>query len=232
MGRHHIHGGRKGFASVLWEAKALPAKPRESAVRLTYLSSDGEEGFPGNLTTQVTYSLNDDNELSLIYEASTDKPTVVNLTNHAYFNLAGGGSIANHELWLNASQYTLAGEQLIPTGEFAPVAGTPLDFTTPTTIGSRVDQLKPRPIYDHNYVIKDGGDSLVTFARVTDPASGRVMEGRTTQPGVQLYTGNPSAFCLETQHYPDSPNRPEFPSTIVRPGTPFRSTTVFAFSTK
>lgn len=232
LGKNHIHGGRKGFASRLWKAEALPVGAHESGVRFTYLSADGEEGFPGNLTARVTYSLDDDNELSLHYEATTDKPTVVNLTSHAYFNLAGGGSVSNQVLWLNAGQYTLADDQLIPTGEFASVRGTPLDFTKPTPIGARLGQLKPRPVYDNNYVINGGGGSLVPAARVFDPASGRVMEVRTTQPGVQFYTGNPTAFCLETQHYPDSPNRPEFPSCVVRPGKPFEATTVFAFSTK
>jgi aldose 1-epimerase len=232
LGRNHIHGGRKGFASVRWEAEALPVGPHEGRVRLTYRSADGEEGFPGSLIARVTYSLNDHNELTLDYEATTDKPTVVNLTNHAYFNLAGGGSVANQVLWLNADRYTLADDQLIPTGGLASVTGTPLDFTRPTPIGARLSQLKPRPVYDHNFVINSGGRSLVPAARVFDPASGRALEVRTTQPGVQLYTGNPTAFCLETQHYPDSPNRPEFPSTIVRPESPFHATTVFAFSTK
>ena len=227
---NHIHGGRKGFASVVWQAKVLPAGDKAAAVQLTYLSVDGEEGYPGNLTATVTYSLNDNNELRLDYAATTDKPTPVNLSNHAYFNLAGGGEATNHTLWLAADQYTLADAQLIPTGELAPVKGTPLDFTTPTIIGARLDQLKPRPIYDHNFVINAGGKSLVLAARVRDPQSGRIMEVRTTQPGVQLYTGRPGRFCLETQHFPDSVNHPNFPSTIVRPGEKFESATVFSFS--
>ncbi|MDA1275374.1 MAG: galactose mutarotase [Verrucomicrobia bacterium] len=232
-GRNHIHGGRKGFARVVWTPEALPSGTNSAGVRFTYLSEDGEEGFPGNMTASVTYSLNDDNELRLDYEAATDKPTPVNLTNHAYFNLAGNGDVLEHEVWLDADQYTLADAQLIPTGELASVKGTPLDFTKPATIGSRGDQLKPRAnVYDHNYVINGGGKSLILAARVREPKSGRVMEVRTTQPGVQLYTGNRSAFCLETQHYPDSVNHPEFPSTIVRPGKPFQSTTSFTFSAK
>ena len=232
-GENHIHGGRKGFAKVVWEAKPSQANNREAGVRFTYRSVDGEEGYPGNLTASVTYTLNDANELRLDYEAATDKPTTVNLTNHAYFNLAGEGDVLSHVLWMDADRYTLADAQLIPTGEIASVKGTPLDFTSPATIGSRGDQLKPRVnVYDHNYVINGGGRALVLAARVHEPRSGRVMEVRTTQPGVQLYTGNPRAFCLETQHYPDSVNRPEFPSTIVRPGLPFKSTTSFKFSTR
>ena len=231
-GVHHIHGGRRGFAQVVWDAKPLPVAASEAGVRLTYLSKDGEEGYPGNLTASVTYTLTDRNELRLDYEAITDKPTLVNLSNHAYFNLAGGGDVLKHELWLAASQYTPSDAQLIPTGEIAPVKGLPLDFTTPAPIGARLEQLKPRPVYDHNYVIDGGGKSLVLAARVRDPQSGRVMETSTTQPGVQLYTGRPGTFCLETQHYPDAVNHPNFPSTILRPGGTFKSTTVFAFSAK
>lgn len=235
-GAHHIHGGRKGFASVIWQGKALPAKDHEGAVQFTYLSKDGEEGYPGNLEVKVTYTLTDANELRLDYEATTDKATPVNLTNHAYFNLAGQGDALDHELWLAADRYTLADDDLIPTGEIASVKGTPLDFTTSTRIGARIEQIKPKPNgYDHNYIINRGGSSLTLAARVIEPKSGRVMEMRTTEPGVQLYTGNHlkhGALCLETQHYPDSVNQPKFPSTILRPGKTFKSTTVFAFSTK
>lgn len=231
-GTNHIHGGRKGFANVAWQAQALPVAKEQAAIRLTYLSKDGEEGYPGNLTATVTYTLTDNNELRLDYTATTDKPTLVNLCNHAYFNLAGGGDALGHELWLNADRYTPADASLIPTGEIAPVKGTPLDFTTPALIGARVNEIKPRPIYDHNYVINGGGKSLVLAARARDPKSGRVMEVRTTEPGVQLYTGRPGTFCLETQHFPDSVNHPNFPSTILRPGEKFESTTIFAFSTK
>ncbi|MBE0544803.1 MAG: galactose mutarotase [Verrucomicrobia bacterium] len=231
-GTNHIHGGRKGFASVVWQAQALPVAKEQAAVRLTYLSKDGEEGYPGNLTATVTYTLTDNNELRLDYTATTDKPTLVNLCNHAYFNLAGGGDVLGHELWLNADRYTLADVQLIPTGEISSVNGTPLDFTTPALIGARVNEVKPRPIYDHNYVINGGGKSLVLAARARDPKSGRVMEVRTTEPGVQLYTGRPGTFCLETQHFPDSVNHPHFPTTVLRPGEKFESTTIFGFWTK
>lgn len=235
-GANHIHGGRVGFAKVVWEAKALPARDHEAAVLFTYVSKDGEEGYPGNLTAKVTYTLTDDNELRIDYAATTDKATPVNLTNHAYFNLAGHGDVLDHELWLAASRYTPADDQLIPTGEIASVKGTPLDFTAPTRVGARIERLKPRPNgYDHNYVIDAGGQSLVRAARVTEPKSGRVLEMRTTEPGVQLYTGNHlkhGGLCLETQHYPDSVNHPGFPSTILRPGEVFKSTTVFAFSAK
>ena len=233
---NHIHGGRKGFAQVVWQAKPLPVGQHEAAVQFTYFCKDGEEGYPGNLTVKVTYTLTDDNELRIDYEAATDKATPVNLTNHAYFNLAGSGNILDHELWLAADRYTLADDQLIPTGEIATVKGTPLDFTTPTLIGARLEQLKPKLTgYDHNFVLNGDGKSLVLAARAKEAKSGRVMEMRTTQPGVQLYTGNHlkhAGLCLETQHYPDSVNHPNFPATILRPGQTFKSTTAFAFSTQ
>ena len=247
-GPNHIHGGNRNFARVVWQARALPARAREAAVEFKYFSKDGEEGFPGNLTVTVTYTLTEDNELRLEYRAKTDKATVVNLTNHAYFNLAGAGDALGHELWLAADRYTPADDQLIPLGQIASVKGTPLDFTTPTLIGARIEQLKPRPGgYDHNYVLPAAGQSPALAARAYEPKSGRVMEVSTTEPGVQLYTANHvrnftgaggavygrhAAFCLETQHYPDSPNKPQFPSTVLRPGRNFQSATVFKFFVK
>ena len=232
-GTNQLHGGRIGFDKVVWQAKALPPAAHEAGVRLTYLAKDGEEGFPGNLTTSVTYTLTDENEFRLEYEAITDKPTPVNFSNHAYFNLAGGGDVLGHELWLAADQYTPTDAQLIPTGELMPVRGTPLDFTTVRTIGSRASEVtQPRGIYDHNFVIPGGGSSLVLAARARDPQSGRTLEVRTTQPGVQLYTGRQGRFCLETQHFPDSVHHASFPSTILRPGETFKSTTILTFSAR
>jgi aldose 1-epimerase len=245
---HHIHGGRRGFAQVLWDAELLPSRDQQAAVRFRYVSKDGEEGYPGTLTVTVTYTLTDQAELRLDYEATTDKPTPVNLTNHAYFNLAGAGDCLGHELWLSPDRYTLADDLLIPTGQIAPVKGTPLDFTQPTPIGARIEQLKPKVNgYDHNYVLGTGSSTPLLFARACEPKSGRIMEASTTEPGVQLYTGNHlrnvagsggalfglhGGFCLETQHFPDSVNHPAFPTTILRPGQTFRSSTVFKFSAK
>ncbi len=246
-GPNHIHGGRRNFTMVVWKSEAVRLA-EGSAVRLNYRSPDGEEGYPGNLDVSVTYTLTDNNELRLDYEARTDKPTVVNLTNHAYFNLAGAGDVLNHQLWLAAEQYTPTDQERIPSGEIASVKGTPLDFTTPATIGARIDQLKPRPGgYDHNYVLPEAARQGAVFARVYEPKSGRVMEVTTTEPGVQLYTGNHvrdfvgvngsrfgphGGVCLETQHYPDSPNKPQFPTTTLRPGEVFRSSTTFRFSSR
>ena len=243
-GPNHIHGV---FDKVVWQAQALPPGEGRAAVQLTYLSKDGEEGYPGNVTVELTYTLTDDNELRLDYGATTDRATPINLTSHAYFNLAGGGDVLDHELWLAADHYTPTDEALIPTGQIATVEGTALDFTKPTRIGARIAQLYPKPGgYDHNYVLESergqraavppgNGKPLVLAARVREPVSGRVMEVRTTEPGVQLYTGNHlkhAALCLETQHYPDSVNHPGFPSTILRPGQTFSTTTTFAFSAK
>ena len=233
-GKNHIHGGRRGFARVLWSSEILPVQDASVAVRFRYLSKDGEEGYPGNLRVAVTYTLDGQNRLRLDYEAETDQATIVNLTNHAYFNLAGAGDILSHELQLNADRYTPTDRQLIPTGKIAEVGGTFLDFTRPEKIGARIDLLKPRMKgYDHNYVVNGGGGDLVFAARLREPISGRIMEVRTTEPGVQLYTGNHlghKALCLETQHYPDSIHHPHFPSIVLRPGSRFRSATVFSFS--
>lgn len=249
-GKNHIHGGKDSFARKLWSAQAV-RNAGSVGVRMTYTSPDGEEGFPGQLNCVATYSLNDKNELSITYRATTDKPTVVNLTNHSYFNLAGegNGSILGHELTFRASEFTPTDDALIPTGEIASVLGTPLDFTRPERIGDRIDDpfkpLQQGKGYDHNFVIP--GSGLRSAARVREPKSGRVMTVSTTTPGVQFYTGNHlsgvkgkkghtygkrSGFCLETQHYPDSPNQPLFPSVVLRPGDEYQQTTVFTFSTE
>lgn len=247
-GKHQLHGGKEGFDKKLWSAKEL--KGEDSAgVELSYTSADGEEGFPGTLKSTVTYTLTKDNGLKIDYKASTDKPTVLNLTNHAYFNLAGegGGDILGHELMIPTDQITATDDDLITTGEIVSIKGTPLDFTTPHAIGERIGaDFKPliQGIgYDHNYVLSGGGMKLA--ATVKEPKGGRVMTVRTTEPGVQLYTGNHlngvtgksghiyakrHGFCLETQHYPDSPNKPNFPSVILRPGETFQSTTIYQFS--
>ena len=241
-GGHHIHGGDRGFAKVLWDAEALPFTENEAAVKFTYLSVDGEDGYPGKVTVTVTYTLTDDNELRLEYTASTDRPTIINMTNHAYFDLGGDGDLSTHELWLNADRYTPADNERIPTGDIVSVTDTPLDFTTPEFIGARLDQIH-EPVegfYDHNFVFNTdnlgvgGGvtedEGIVLVARVHKLDSGRVMEVRTDQPAVQLYTGNPVGFCLETQDYPDAISHENFPSPILRPGMPYRTTTIFTFS--
>lgn len=234
-GKNTIHGGRKGFAQLVWTVEDAPAKDHESSVKLTYLSKDGEEGFPGNLKTSVTYTLTDNNELRLDYEAETDKPTIVNLTNHAYWNLAGGGSCLDNILWISSARYTPADADLIPTGEIAPLKGTLMDFSQPTRIGDRIEQLKPKMNgYDHNYILGEG-KRMKMAARLTEPNSGRIMEVRTTQPAVQLYTANHlahTAVCLETQHYPDSIHHKNFPSIVVKPGEPLNETTLFTFLAK
>ena len=246
-GAHHIHGGRKGFAQVVWKGEALPPSDHSAAVRLAYLSRDGEEGYPGDLAVTVVYTLTDSNLLRLDYEATSTKATPVNLTSHAYWNLAGFGTVLEQQLWLQADRYTLADNQLIPTGEIASVKGTPLDFTTATALGAHLSQLPAHfSGYDHNFVLGQRGAEPTLFARLIEPRSGRVMTVATTEPGVQLYTANHlngkvpgvdgvlypkhGAVCLETQHYPDSVHHPEFPSTILRPGKTWRSTTVFQFS--
>ncbi len=245
-GQNHIHGGRAGFHRRNWEAEALTPTGDSAAVRLWIHSPDGDEGYPGNLRAEVTYTLTTNGELRLDYSATTDKPTVVNLTNHSYFNLAGSGHILDHVLMIAADAYTPADEANIPTGEIAPVEGTPLDFCAPMPIGARIEALRATTRgYDHNFVLRSAGGNLALAARAMDPKSGRVMEAWTTQPGVQLYTANGldgslvgpggiayplhGGFCLETQHFPDSPNKPGFPSTVLRPGETFRSTTAFRF---
>ena len=238
-GPHHIHGGREGFAGKLWTAKTRTGR-REAAVEFSLRSADGEEGYPGNLLVTVTYTLNDANELTLRYAATTDRPTVVNLTNHAYFNLAGGGDVYGHELQIFADEFTPGDRDLIPTGEVRSVTATPLDFRTPHRIGERIRQIEGPSGYDHNFVLRGRAGTLRPAARVVEPVSGRVLECRTTEPGVQLYTANHfngrpypkhGAFCLETQHFPDSPNLTQFPSPVVRPGQPYASATVFKFTT-
>jgi aldose 1-epimerase len=240
-GPHHLHGGVKGFSRMMW--KASPVSPGDSSVTLTYSSADGEEGYPGKLTVSVTYTLTDADALRIEYSATTDKPTPINLTNHAYFNLAGKGDVADSILSMNADRFTVFDADLIPTGEIKSVEGTVYDFRTPIRLGSRASQLGLRPHYDQNFVInRAAGDaSLALAARVTDPKSGRTMECWTTEPGVQLYTsslaGNPapgshSFFCLETEHYPDAINRPEFPSVVLRPGKAFHSVTEYRFGSR
>jgi len=248
-GRNHIHGGnKKRFDKVMWKGEGFRTD-EGAVVRLTYLSKDGDEGFPGNLNCTVTYTLTNKNELKINYQATTDKPTVVNMTNHAYFNLAGAGNgdVLGHEMMINADFYTPGDEALIPTGEILSIKNTPLDFTEPKTIGSRIEQLSATRGYDHNYVLKNADGSLVLAARVYEPDSGRLMEVYTNQPGMQFYTANGMrnvqgkagkvyqnhyGFCLETQHFPDSPNKPHFPSTVLRPGEKYDTTTIFKFSTK
>ena len=227
---NHLHGV---FGKSVWQARPLPTTKHAAALELTYLSKAGESGFPGNLTAKVVYTLTDENELRLDFTATTDQATPVNLASHAYFNLSGGGTALDHVLWLAASGYTPVDDGMIPTGEIASVKGTPFDFTKPTRIGARIDQLKPRPGgYDHNLVLDGPHASLKLAARVQDPASGRSLEVRTTEPGLQFFTANHlnhAALCLETQHFPDSVHHANFPSTILRPGDTFRSTTVFGF---
>jgi aldose 1-epimerase len=242
-GENHLHGGNVGFDKVLWEGRPFETKAGVG-VTFSYLSVDGEEGYPGNLEVGAVYQLTNDNELHIEFRATTDRATPVNLTNHSYWNLAGEGSgtILDHELYLEADGYLKVGPDLIPTGEIVAVEGSPLDFSRPMKIGSRIRDLGDMVGYDHCYALRGQDGSLALAARVKDVASGRVMEVLTTQPGIQLYTGNfldgsdgaggyerYAAFCLETQHYPDSPNKPEFPSAILRPGEEFRELTVHRF---
>ncbi|HMF77956.1 MAG TPA: aldose epimerase family protein [Bryobacteraceae bacterium] len=250
-GSNTLHGGAIGFDKVAWHG-ALATAHNGPALQIKYLSKDGEEGFPGNLHSMVTYSLTDDNALHIDYEATTDKDTVLNLTNHSYFNLAGHGrgKILEHQLVLNAGKFTPVNANLIPTGELQAVEGTPFDFRHATAIGLHIDskeqQIQYGEGYDHNFVVNRSSKEAVLAARVSDPGSGRVMEVLTTQPGVQFYTANHlvgeikgkngatyrtrGAYCFETQHFPDSPNHPQFPTSELKPGQLFKESTIFRFS--
>ncbi|TCL57860.1 aldose 1-epimerase [Hydrogenispora ethanolica] len=253
---NHIHGGNKSFRTVVWNATQLDEKTLE----LTYFSKDGEEGYPGNLNVKVVYSLTDENEMRIDYEATTDQPTVINLTNHAFFNLAGEGSgdVLHNELTINADYYTPKNDTFIPTGEIIPVKGTPMDFSKGMKIGAKIKEDYPQlkvtptvPGYDINFVLhKKSGNELSFAARLYEPNSGRVMEIYTTEPGIQFYSGNNlngqggfigkggkpyqvyGCVCLEPQHFPDSPNKPNFPATVLNPGEWFKSTSIYKFSTK
>jgi len=250
-GPNTLHGGTVGFNKALWQAEPFN-NAQGVGVTFTYTSKEGEQGFPGNLKTKVAYTLNDKNELSFDYEATTDKPTVVNLTQHSYFNLAGDGvgDILGETMMLSADRFTPVDKNLIPTGELRPVNGTPLDFTKATAIGARIndtyEQMALGRGYDHNFVINRKGESLVLAAKAHDPGSGRALEVSTTEPGIQFYSGNfldgtitgkkghvynkRTGFALETQHFPDSPNHPSYPTTVLRPGGKYHSRTVYKFS--
>ncbi len=245
-GPTHLHGGVKGFDKMIWNAEEVKAKDGVG-VKLTYLSKDGEQGYPGNLSCTVTYTLTEDNELRIDYEATTDKPTPINLTNHTYFNLTAGSSdILGHELMINADKYTPVDEKLIPTGELKIVKDSPMDFTRPMAIGLRIGEVAGG--YDHNYVLNSGGGEMALALRVYEQTSGRVMEIHTTEPGLQFYSGNfldgsitgkngivykkHYGVCLETQHFPDSPNKPNFPSVILMPGDKYTHTAVHKFYTR
>jgi aldose 1-epimerase len=242
-GENHLHGGTVGFDQKIWKAETIPAA---NAVKFSYLSPDGEENYPGNLNVDVVYTLTDDNELTIDYTATTDKPTVVNLTNHAYWNLAGDGDVLGHELMVNADGVTEMDDDLTVTGKILPVGNTPLDFTVSKNIGRDINQMTNG--YDHNFCLRGKAGEMKLAAIVSDPVSGRVMEISTTEPGIVMYTGNfldgsvkgkggkayhkHAALCLETQHYPDSINQPNFPPTVLRPGETYKHTTIHKFTTK
>lgn len=244
-GPNHLHGGLIGFDKVVWTAEEI-----EDALQLTYVSKDCEEGYPGTVRAKVNYSVTEANELRIEYFATSDRDTIINLTNHSYFNLAGIGNVLNHELTINADAFTPVDKVLIPTGEIRSVKDTPMDFTAATAIGARIDhddeQLQNAGGYDHNFVLRQPGGTLRGVATLYEPQTGRMLEVSTTQPGMQFYSGNfldgsivgkqgrvypkHSGCCLETQHFPDSPNHPNFPSTLLRPGEHYQHTTVFKFS--
>jgi aldose 1-epimerase len=247
-GDNHLHGGVKGFDKVIWTAKTMETL-NGPALQLNYLSKDGEEGFPGNLSATVVYTLTNENALQLDFTATTDKPTICNLTHHSYFNLRGQGDIMDYVVQINAEKFTPANALLIPTGEVSPVAGTPFDFRRPTTIGARIhtnhEQLQIANGYDQNWVFDKPTGELGLVARVCDPASGRVMEVFTSEPGMQFYTANflngdtgkngqalrrHHAFCMEPQHFPDSPNHPNFPSVELKPGQVYKNVIIYKFS--
>jgi aldose 1-epimerase len=249
-GSNSLHGGLKGFDKAIWTTKPIPNK-LGPALELTYLSKDGEEGFPGNLRVTVVYTLTEDNALRTGFTATTDQPTLCNLTQHSYFNLAGRGDILNHEVTIAADKFTPVDSRLIPTGELRPVHGLSIDFTTPVKIGARIHNHDPEiqsgSGYDHNYVLNKKTGELALAARVTEETSGRVMEVLTTEPGMQFYSGNfigdlpgknglqyhkHSGFAMEPEHFPDSPNHPEFPSTVLRPGQTYRNTIIYRFTTQ
>jgi aldose 1-epimerase len=246
-GPNHLHGGSNGFDHVMWTGKEVDS-PDAAGIEFTYVSKDGEANYPGTLTATATYWLTKNNELKIDYTAKTDKDTVVNLTNHAYWNLAGAGSgdILGEEMMINADKYLAVDDTLIPTGEMTPVKGSGMDLTSPKPLGPGVAELKTKGGngYDHCYVLRSGGGKMDLAAKVHDPKTGRTMEVWTDQPGIQLYSGNfldgsetsggfkqHAAFCLETQHFPDSPNHPEFPTTVLKPGETFKSETIYKFGT-